>query len=327
MIHYLRLLRAQNLLIVGLTLYAMRWLVIEPIVRLYGFELQFSELDFAALALATLAITGGGYAINDYFDTKLDLMNRPEEVVVGKHVSRRATMALHIGLNVAGVVLGTYAGYRSGVPQLSFIFLMVAGLLWFYSTTFKRQFFLGNFLVALVTALVPLLPVMFELPLLNQRYGEILIHFSTNLNVLFFWMLGFSFFAFLTTLIREIVKDIEDFEGDRSFGRNTLPVVLGTFYTKIVALGLLALAIGSLAFIYTRFLRVDGEQLADNLTYYYFLLALAMPMVALSIFLARAKAKEEFHFAANMLKVVMLLGLAFSLVVYYIYGHLFWQES
>ena len=152
----LRLIRYRNLIIIALTQYMMRYFVIWPILKVNGFELQMDRWHFLLLVLSALLITAAGYVINDYFDTRTDMLNRPETVVVGRSVSRRSAMLLHIILNIAGVGLGIYLSLYIGILSLGVAYLLAAGLLWFYSTTYKRQFLIGNLIVAVFTAMVPL---------------------------------------------------------------------------------------------------------------------------------------------------------------------------
>jgi len=163
---FLRVFRYQNLLIVALTMYLMRFGVIQPLLAQKGFALQMSEWFFLLLVLSTVFITAAGYVINDYFDTKTDLVNRPLRVVVGRQLSRRAAIFTHWLLNSIGFVLGLAVSFYINRPFFAMGFFVIPGILWFYSTTYKRQFLVGNIIVALLTALVPLMTILFELPLL-----------------------------------------------------------------------------------------------------------------------------------------------------------------
>lgn len=320
---FFKLIRIQNLLIVAITQYMMRWCIIHPILshitgfkngdafRLPAFELQFSEFNFFLLVLSTLFLTAAGYVINDYFDTKTDLLNHPGKVIVGRVIPRRMAMAIHIMLNILGVGIGTYIAFLVRMPSLVFIFIMVTGLLWFYSTTYKRQFLIGNLIVATLTALVPLMVILFEIPLLNKSYGQVLLEYNINLNMVVAWVAGFSFFAFITTLTREIIKDIEDFEGDNAYGRRTMPIVLGVTISKWVVVGLNTLTVAALIFAYFRYLK-------DNITLIYMSIALFIPYILLTYRIVKADKKSDYHFASNLSKLIMLAGILYSLVVYYI---------
>lgn len=323
MIAFLKLIRIQNLFIVALTQYMMRWCIIHPIlihltviqdnevIRLPSFELQFSELNFLLLVLSTVFLTAAGYVINDYFDAKTDLLNDPGKVIVGKLIPRRTAMASHVMFNILGVGIGVYLSLLVEMPFLIIIFITVTGLLWFYSTTYKRQFLIGNLIVALLTSLVPLMVVLFEIPLLNRSYGYLLLQYNTSLSIVFAWVAGFSFFAFITTLTREIIKDIEDFEGDSAYGRRTLPIVLGVSKSKWVVVGLNILTVAALVAVYTLHLR-------DNATLIYMVLTLLFPYILLTYKIVKANKKSDYRFASNLSKVIMLAGIFYSLVVYFI---------
>ncbi len=305
---FLKLIRIQNLLIVAATQYLMRFAIISPILKVNNFSLQMSEFDFFVLVLSTVFLTAAGYVINDYFDTRTDSMNRPDEVVVGKSIERRTAMTLHVVLNILGIIGGFYVSYKIGLYQLGVIFIIVSGLLWYYSTSYKRQFLIGNLLVALLTALVPLMAILYEMPLLNKAYKEILIANHANFNHIFFWVAGFSFFAFITTLAREIIKDTEDFEGDNAYGRNTLPIILGIRWTKIIVISLLIITISALITVYFKYLE------SSVATLLYGLLTLIIPITIEIYLIIQADDKSDYRFASNLLKFIMLAGILYSIV-------------
>jgi len=311
MLNFLRLIRIQNLLMVALTQLAMRYMIINPMLMVNNFELQFSNLYFALLVIATMLLTAAGYIINDYFDRKTDLLNKPDKVVVGKFISRRMSMALHISFNIIGVALGFYISYAIGIYKLGFIFVIISGVLWYYSTTYKRQFLIGNIIVALLTALVPLMVVVYEIPLLNRAYGQALTTYGANFNVLFYWIAAFSFFAFIVTLIREIIKDMEDLEGDDAYGRNTLPVVIGINTSKTVVISLILITIAMLIITEIRFLDLEISSLI------YFALFLVIPFVLLMFWIMKADNKNNYHRASILTKVIMLSGVLYSSVIWY----------
>jgi 4-hydroxybenzoate polyprenyltransferase len=315
---FLKLIRYQNLLIIAATQYMMRLLVVRPILALNGFELQLDNLHFFLLVFSSIAITAAGYVINDYFDMKTDLLNRPDTVIVGKKISRRWAMILHIILNSAGVLTGIYLSWHVGMPGFGIAYLLAAGLLWFYSTTYKRQFLVGNLIVSIFTAVVPFIVVVFEVPLLNKTYAQILIANDMNFNNILAWVGGFAFFAFLSTLIREIIKDVEDFEGDAAYGRNTLPIVLGLRMTRTLVLLLVLIMIASLVFVYITYLaRKPGGEI-DLLSLLWFGVMLILPFLYLAFRLIAADDKKEYHFCSNLTKLIMLSGILYSVIFYII---------
>jgi 4-hydroxybenzoate polyprenyltransferase len=295
----------------------MRYLVILPILRVNGFELQMDHVRFMLLVVSALLITAAGYVINDYFDTRTDMLNRPGTVVVGKQVSRRSAMLLHVVLNVGGVGLGIYLSLWVGILSLCVAYLLAAGLLWFYSTTYKRQFLIGNIIVAIFTGMVPFIVVLFEVPLLNDTYRSILLENHMNFNNIVAWVGGFSYFAFLSTLIREIIKDVEDYEGDLAFGRNSMPVVFGIKATRHVVVVLIAGMLFSLGYVYYRFLRVAPDGRPDFLTLGYFTLFLLLPSIYLVIRLYTASGRDDYHSCSVITKLIMLAGILYS-VLYFV---------
>jgi 4-hydroxybenzoate polyprenyltransferase len=232
-------------------------------------------------------------------------------------------MLMHIILNIIGVGIGFYLSIKVGIFAMGLAYILASGLLWFYSTTYKRQFLIGNLVVAVFTGMVPFIVVVFEVPLLNKVYREVLIQNNLNFNNILGWVGGFSIFAFLATLIREIIKDIEDFEGDLAFGRNTLPVVLGIKTTKIVVVGIILINIGLLIFIYIRYLlwMITGQ--LDYFSMIYFLLFIVIPFIYLAFQIIKAKTRAHYHRISNLTKLIMLSGILYSVIAFIIINHSF----
>jgi len=326
MLSFIKLIRLPNLIIVALTQYFMRFLIIKPmlghfsmktsgIYQMYELELQMSELDFFLLVMATVLLTAAGYVINDYFDRRIDQINKPDKVVVGKTINRRTAMTLHWVFNVIGVVLGFYVSWKIGIYKLGFIFLIITGILWYYTTSYKKQFLIGNLVVALLTALVPLMVILYELPLLNTLYGPTVILHDADFRGIFYWVLAFSVFAFITTLIREMVKDTEDFEGDSMYGGNTLPIIAGIFITKVVIISLSLVTLAGIVVLYFTFLN-------DWLSAVYGSVWLIMPFLIFMFLIIKAKTQKEYHLASTIMKLIMLNGIFYSVVVWYIVNNI-----
>jgi 4-hydroxybenzoate polyprenyltransferase len=315
---FLKIIRWPNLCIVILTMVLMRYAILQPVLSnlnvalvsmpgtLSAMTLQFPLLDFILLVCATVLITAAGYVINDYFDIKTDLINRGK-VIVGTSIPRRLAMMWHNILNIAGVSLGFYISWKTGYFWMGILFLLVSGMLYFYSASYKRQFLVGNIIVAVLTAMVPMLVVIYEAPAL-YRYYTINALQPPDLTIIFYWVGGFAIFAFLTTLTREIIKDIEDFEGDIAYGRNTIPVVIGILTSKIVSVCLVLITI-ALLYI-TWFLFVP-----DTITLIYISFAIVAPLVFVIYQLIISKSRKQLHSASRLMKIVMLTGIMYSVVV------------
>lgn len=311
----LKLIRWKNLLIIAFTQYCVRYLLISGMLKFMdaGIILQMSHFNFFLLCLSTLFIAAAGYIINDYFDTRIDTFNKPDKVVVGKSISRRQAMLLHSVLNVLGVAIGFYIAYRVGLIKLGFIHLLSTGLLWFYSTDFKKQLFIGNIVTALLTAMVPLIVVLYELPVLISKYKTVLLYNNLNFNPVFKFVAVYAGFAFLTTLIREIVKDMEDYFGDKQFGCNTVPIAFGMQGAKKMVYGLIGVEMILL-------LLVQLKQLAslDMTSFVYFAICFQLSFTLVLIQIKKAGTSLQFQKASSTLKIIMLLGVLYTALYYYL---------
>lgn len=304
---FFRLIRFRNLLIIAATMYLLRWFVVLPVLNATAFIPTLNTLYFNLLVLATLCIAGGGYVINDYFDRKADLINRPGRVILGRILSQRTGMVWHIVLNIVGVALGLLVAYKAGSLKLGIIFILMSGLLWFYSTTYKQQVLLGNVMVAFMVASVPLLIVLFELPSLLNRYRYFLQADSANLNVMVAWIGVYAAFAFLLTLVREIVKDIEDFEGDFAFGRQTIPIAWGPGTARTIVILLTSI---SLLLV----LAAMALYLSGIVSILYTIIAVLLPLGFFLFVFYKAAGKNDYHRASFLLKITMLGGLGYIVV-------------
>lgn len=300
-----RMIRLSNLLIVAVSQVLVRQCLIVPLLKQVHMEPQLPPGSFAFLVLATVFITAGGYAINDYFDRKIDRVNKPETQIVGALIYPRHAMAYHLAFTILGVILGTWVALKAGELYLSLVFFIVSGLLWFYSTSYKHELLFGNVVVALLTSLVPFIVLLFELPLLARNYGA---NINFILPVLMKWVLGFSLFAFLVNLIREIVKDAEDFEGDQAYGKKTIPVAWGLGAARLISLALIALTVALFVFAWIKFV-------PDFTSLTYFVIFIIMPLVVTGILLFRGTGTQTYHKASLWLKLIMLTGLGYMVIV------------
>lgn len=322
MLSFLRLIRIQNLAIIAVTMYLMRFLVIKPMlenfpivvkyfVKYAVLELQFSELNFALLVLATISIAAGGYIINDYLDVKADMINRPEKIIIGKKIASKLAFVIYTIFNIIGIGLGFYLGYQIELPKIGFLFVIIVGVLWYYSATYKKQFLLGNIIVALLTALVPMLVAVFEIPLLKNKYQELISNYQADFISIIYWIAGFSLFAFLLNLIREIVKDIEDLEGDNAYGLNTMPIIAGVKASKITAVALTLTTVVIIFIFYFKYLE-------SALSLIYISLLIALPLLFVGYKIIIAESAKEYHTAGTILKITMFTGICYAFVINYV---------
>ncbi len=317
MYKYLRLIRVKNLLIIAATMILLRYMIIQTILLGFGLNLQLPTIWFFVLVVATMLIAAGGYVINDYFDTKADLINRPKTVVVGKMVSRRGAIAFHLTLTILGAIMGTLVSFKIGRPIFSLLFFLTAGILWFYSTTYKRQLFTGNLVVAILTSIVPLIPLIFEAQMLGT-FSDIIFIYQLNLKLIIYWVGGFVFFAFMLTLAREIIKDIEDFEGDTSLGRNTIPVHFGVKTSKLIISAILFVTLIALVLAFGAYQYKIAQIRFDYISFFYFIIFIIIPIFILTVQVLIASSKLDYHRASLVCKLIMLSGLTYTLIFRYL---------
>ncbi len=307
---YLKLVRWPNLLMIVISMYFMRHFVIQPFFNLYGFKLFMGHFDFFILVLSTILLAAAGYIINDYFDQKIDMHNHPDRIIVGKQIDRREAQILHLILNAIAILMGFYLAWIVKHWVFSLIFPVVSGIFWYYSTTYKKMLLVGNLVVAILTALPPLGVFMFEILLLFQKSGLQAVTDGFSFRPVAIIILFFSAFAFITNLIREFIKDLEDLHGDFIYGRKSLPVVIGVGWAKSITLILIFLT--SLCILGIAF------YLLDPVTLVYFPLCLVLPLFYLLYLVARARDALAFHKASSWLKGIMVAGLCYAPVIYYI---------
>ncbi len=309
---FLALTRPLNLLIIVLTMVTMRYGLLRGMLWPEGHELQQGLPEFIALVLSTVLIAAAGNVINDYFDTRIDRINKPDDVIVGRTVKRRIAMAGHLVLSVAGLLIGAWVAWRAGAMRLAVIPAFAIGALWSYSTTFKRRLFIGNGLVATLTALVPLTVGLYEVPLLESRYGTSLIATGVPSEVaesyfklLWAGILLYTVFAFATTLVRELQKDLADVRGDQADGCRTVPIVLGQRWAKgIVVFYAVCIAVAAWV-LYQRFL-------GDTLSFWVIVPGVIAPILVSAWLTANADTRDQHVLAGNVMKAAMVVAIAYA---------------
>lgn len=349
----MRLIRIENLLIIAATQYLFEYFVFDkvfyfPDVFLTGyygtsglrppmnFGMQLSHLDFFLLVLSTVMIAAAGYIINDYFDVKTDRINKPSRIIIDRGIKRRVAMGAHTVINIIGIALGFYIGYKAGNLKLGLIHVLTAILLWFYSTNFKKMFFIGNIIVALLTALVPVVVGVYEtqmlkhnaenFTLLDPLFRDFISSVEINFGIAFFFSLVFALFAFLSNLMREIVKDMEDFVGDMETGGRTVPVLLGYTATKNIVHAINVFTILLLSAAAARFATTESDFVwyklnkePDLISAVYLSVLLILPLIIFSFMLRNSNTPRQYRKAGMFLKFVMLAGILYSLVIWYNY--------
>ena len=309
---YLQLLRVGNLTFAAILLYVMEKWVATPLLQLEQFGELMPWWILTLLIVSVIGIAAGGYVINDYFDVKIDRINRPDNLVVTRIISRDAAMNLFYGLTAVGVIAGTVVAWWAHSWTLLFTYVVIPGLLWFYSASYKRMFLVGNIVVAFASAIVPLLVAIANADYLHHLYQNALAY-SPIVGELYVWTGGFAIFAFLLTLVREIVKDIEDIEGDREMECRTLPIVWGDKVAKIIAT-ILLVAIATLI-VYILFAVLPFSHEWKSLPTRYVVFGLIVPILCSIVLLWAANSRTEYHRVQTIIKFAMFMGMLFSYVI------------
>lgn len=311
---FIKLIRFNNLVVIALTMFATRYFLIQPILAIRHdpegtptMQLQLSHTDFFLLMLSTVLIAAAGYIINDYFDIKTDRINKPQKLYIDNGVKRRVAIFIHTLFNIVGFAIGVYVAHKAGNIFLCGIQFVCITLLFFYSTHLKRQVLSGNILVAVLSAMVSLQILFFEMPLLEYKFLQSIQSFA----FLYLSVCSFSLFAFLLSLVREIVKDIEDFKGDYETGCKTMPIVWGIKASKAIVAGLISNILLLLVFIFYKLYKLDF-----TLLLLYLFVCVFIPLSFLILKLYRSKQKYEYSQLSQWIKYIMLTGVLSTVIIY-----------
>lgn len=312
---FLKLVRIENLIMIALTQVFLRYFVVQKIFNEHQMTLELRDVVFYGLVVSTVLIAAAGYIINDYFDVKTDLINHPDTVVVDKVIKRRWAIFLHITFTFLGIMLGMLAALKTGYLRLAIFHFTAAILLWVYSTHLKKTLLVGNVVVSLLTAAVTFMPMVYELGVLQkQEVGFILANKHVVFSVFKITFI-FALFAFITSMAREIIKDLEDYKGDKATGGLTMPIVWGIRVSKLNAFFLIVITVLLLLFVVYNTIKAD--RVIFSLNNNYILGALIAPLLVLAFQTISAKTSKQFKRASLLLKFIMLMGLGYSLVFYY----------
>jgi 4-hydroxybenzoate polyprenyltransferase len=312
---FLKLIRVENLIVIILTQVFMHYLVFQKLFTDANIPTNIYIKLFGLIVISTVLIAAAGYIINDYFDVKTDLINHPDTVVVDKVIKRRWAIILHITFTALGIILGVFTALKTGYLRLAIFHFIAAITLWFYSTHFKKQLLIGNIVVSLLTAAVPFLTFIFEIAYLQKTIPEFAENYLPVILSASKITLMFSLFAFITSLAREIIKDMEDYKGDKATGGKTMPITWGIQTSKVVSFFLLAITVLLLLVVVYNTMKYKGEFISlGNL---YILAGLVLPLLILIIMVLKAHTPKQFKHSSLFLKLIMLLGIGYCWIFYF----------
>lgn len=313
---WFRLIRWSNLVIIFLTQFVVWYCVLRPF-PLHGLQtgpLFLDTVNFLCLSFSTVLIAAAGYIINDYFDIRIDAINRPEKVLLREDFSRKMAIILHAVFNFAALLLVARLAWKAGHWEWLFLQLFCIGMLWLYSTYFKRRFITGNVVVSLMTVLTIVVVVAYEPWMYRFLHAPAFLHSALHfkyINPLYTASL-FCYFAFFMNWMREIVKDMEDLKGDSDEHCETMPIRWGLRKSSrfVQVLGALVLVPVMICVILT--MKNGLWMVAATM-----LILVGAPLLFWLINLTRSATTTHYSKASSQIKWIMVAGI-FCLFALYI---------
>ena len=296
---YLQLIRPVNLVLIAGIQVLIKYGLFEP----FQAFTALSTFHFILLSIATICIAAGGNIINDIYDTQIDQINKPQKVLVGNSISEKNASTLYVITTALGVGIGFYLANVIGNPSYAMLFIIIAALLYLYASYLKTMLLVGNFLVSFLVAMSLIIVGIFDLTPVTTPVNQ------TSQGAVFRIVLEYASFAFLLNFIREVVKDLQDINGDKNGGKNTLAIALGrTRATTVVfVLGVLT----TLGVIYYMYIFLYAHTTAIL----YFLFLVVAPLLYFCIKSFEAEKPKHYAFLSILLKVIMLTGMC-SILLY-----------
>lgn len=296
---FLQLVRWPNLAFIALTQVLFVYCIVHPVMYAAGAEPNIKGIYFLLLMTSYVLIAASGYIINDYFDLNIDQINKPDKLVVEKIIPRRWVIFWHLFLSVSAVAMGFYIDFNTNVRFLGLVNFACVVLLFIYSISLKKKLLSGNIVVSALTAWSILVIGWCETSNLIQP--ALIGSFTQKLTRITFLYTGF---AFVISLIREVVKDMEDIQGDSRYGCNTMPIAWGINATKVfVAVWLVVLA-SALAIVQFYVLVFRWWWSAA-----YCIVFIIVPLVYIFKLLVQAVTSKDYHRLSSLIKVVMFTGI------------------
>ncbi len=297
-IHFLKLVRWPNLLFILLAECLFHFCIYKPLYPLGGAT---ADRQFYFILITYVLIAAAGYIINDYFDVNIDQVNKPKKVVVGEFISRRWVIFWHLIFSLLGIYISTIAFPFQFYWHIHLANLATILFLWFYSTNFKKDFLVGNVVISILTAWSIAVVYFSKFTVQEVFHPQI----GSTANVRFFkLMLLYSAFAFILTLVREALKDMEDIEGDEKFGCKTLPIVWGLMPTKVYIAVWLMVVILMLTII-----QIFVLPLGWWFSIFYCLMLIVAPLIYVLVKLPSSFTSKDFTRLSSWIKFAMLAGI------------------
>ncbi len=301
---FLRLIRWPNLIFIILAQGIFYFFIEFP---LYAPHSVFPILDlsyFILLCLSSICIAAAGYIINDYFDVNIDMINKPHKLIIEKDIKRRWAIAWHLILSIFGIVIGFYIDYKTPISFIGLTNIGCAVLLFLYSVSLKRKLISGNVVISILTAWSICIVPFAEWNALSQSLSLQIVYKEINFNKLYLITFLYSGFAFIISIIREAVKDMEDVEGDMQYNCYTMPIVWGIRTAKVYAAVWMVVLISGLVIM-----QLYAWHLGWKWLIIYCLVTTILPLCFTFNKLIVAKKSSDFHSISTLIKLIMFTGI------------------
>ena len=309
---FFRLVCWPNLVMIAVTQVLFYFSLVQPLFS-KGIYTRFDNLHFGLLMIASVLIAAAGYIINDYFDLNIDQVNKPDRTVIDKVIKRRWAIVLHLLFSFTAIIISLYIDLNSAVFWLTGSNIICAFLLFGYSITLKKKLLWGNILISALTAWVVIVCFLcyyksFYCSNCDQVYFTL---YNTRFIRISFLYAGF---AFVISLIREVVKDLEDIDGDNRYGCKTMPIAWGIPASKVFVAVWLVVLIGMISIV-----QVYVLQFGWIWSSVYCILLIIFPLIWILRKLFMAQVPKDYHELSSAIKFVMLAGLV-SMIFFKIYS-------
>ncbi len=312
MFQFLKLIRWPNLVILILSMSIILVFVIAPGLGIKLFVEGLTLGEFTLLVFSTVFIAIGGYIINDIFDLHVDSVNKLNiSSPLGNSISIETANILYWFFTIIGVLLGVLLSYLVNQINFGLIFLISAGLLWFYSQKYQCQPLVGNIVVAFLSAISFGLVWLFEFYALSNN-ADVFVSVQSNFGLINRFVLVYMGFAFMVSLLREVVKDMEDYKGDNRFGCITFAVKYGIIASKVLSLFIAYFSLFAIIYIQYIFLEADYY-----LLFWAFILITVL-LIFVILILHRATVKSDFSKLSVLIKIVMFTGIISMILFYFV---------
>lgn len=304
LIAFLKLIRWPNLFFIALTQFLFYYCIVDSIFKVDSqFNSEWTLLY--CLVAASVFIAASGYIINDYFDMQIDNVNKPDRVLVDTIIKRRWAIMWHWIISFLGLCLSAYISFKTSQWSILIINGICVIALWFYSTTFKKKLLSGNIIISLLTAWTIIVIYIFSgASLINLKAAWESSNFTLHNKQLFKYTIIYAGFAFIVSLIREVIKDLEDMHGDAKFDCKTMPIKWGVPASKVFAAVWIIVCIGSLAII-----QLYAWQSGLWLSALYVTGTIIIPLLLILKKLKLATIPSDYHTISTYLKLIMLAGI------------------